>query len=58
MHSTNALIKCRKMERTGMPRSKFLQLTCQTFWKPMEIEKKNYREQNAKPRKVTYLDTI
>ena len=28
------------MEVKRMPRSKFLKLTCQDFWKPMDIEKK------------------
>ena len=28
------------MEVKRMPRSKFLKLTCQDFWKPMETEKK------------------
>ena len=40
MYSTNASVVCIKMEVKRMPRSKFLKLTCQDFWKPMEIEKK------------------
>ena len=59
MHATNALIMC--MQKNGKKRNAKEQIpstTCQTLWKPMEIEKKNYREQNAKPRKLIYLDRI
>ena len=45
------------MEIKRMPRSKFLKLTCQDFWKPMEIEKK-VSEDNATPRKLIYLNRI
>ena len=57
MHSTNALVMCIKMEIKRMPRSKFLKLTCQDFWKPMKIENR-FQRANATPRKLVYLNRI